>query len=223
MLLCVFVALRKWDKAEIKVPTEATAREWARLIENYEPRLRGCFGFADGKIVPLQHDSRWTLQNLYYNGMDKVHAVKLLTAFGASGEIFAFGANYPSTFHDSKTTTSLGLTRALQQFPTNLWIATDTAFPASPHVRRKLTENETATLSTQDANDAELLGSVLSRVRCGSEWGNGGMDKCFQILTQPLPCRRDKWRAMLLEVIARLWNVRTRCMGVNQIATVFRD
>ncbi len=42
-------------------------------------------------------------------------------------------------------------------FPEDLYIATDTAFPASPHVRQKLSENELNTLSAEDFERAGMF------------------------------------------------------------------
>ncbi len=59
MNTCLYVALNRWKPARIVLPSIEQAQEWARTIENYEPRLRGCFGVADGYLIPLQHDSRY--------------------------------------------------------------------------------------------------------------------------------------------------------------------
>ncbi len=65
------------------------------------------------------------------------------------------------------------------------------------------------------------MGEILSKIRCSSEWENGGMQKCFQILVIKLPARHHGYRKQVLQTVIRLWNVRTRKMSINQIGTVF--
>lgn len=107
MLYCLSVALKHWEPAQIKLPSVEQARIWAKQVENYEPRLRGCFGTVDGMLIPLQNDSRFSLQLLYYNGMDKIHAVKQVNVFGMDGTIIAGGTNLPSSYHDSNSSTKI--------------------------------------------------------------------------------------------------------------------
>ena len=216
------MALKKWDKAAICLPTVDEAKQLARIIENYDPRLRGCFGVIDGQLFALEKNERDSIQCTYYNGMDLIHAVKQVTVFGANGTILAALTNAPGSFHDSYCLILQGLFRKLEQYPDNLYLATDTAFPANPHIRRKLTENELETLPIAQAEFADHLGSILGTVRCSSEWGNGGMQKCFKILvTKKLPTRRPLFRRFLLGNLNRLGNVRTRCMNINQITNVY--
>lgn len=103
-LSCLVAALKHWEPAHISLPSIAQAQVWARQIENYEPHIRGCFGVADGMLIPLQNDGRYSIQRLYYNGMDVMHAVKQINVFGIDGTLIAYGSNYPSSFGDSRCT-----------------------------------------------------------------------------------------------------------------------
>lgn len=51
---------------------------------------------------------------------------------------------------------------------------------------------------------SEMFGKILSSVRCAVEWGNGGLQKTFQILLQRQPCRKSMYQKMLFGVIAHL-------------------
>lgn len=217
----MYVAFKHSDKAEIKFPTIEKAKEWANIIENYEPRLHGCFGFIDGQLFPLQEHGSDSVQRLYYNGMDCIHSIKQVTIFGADGTIAGVMTNAPGSYHDSHCIGMMDLLSFLERYPLDLFLATDTAFPATPHIRRKLTENELNSLPPKEAQLADILGSILGKVRCSCEWGNGGIQKTFKVVLSTLPAWQKEYRKILLTVVNRLWNVRTRCMGINQIKTVF--
>jgi hypothetical protein len=105
---CLVAALRRWDPARISLPSIVQAQSWARQLELYEPHLRGCFAVADGMLVPLENDGRYSVQRAYYNGMDQMHAIKQINVFGIDGTLIANAINFPGSFADSTCTISLG-------------------------------------------------------------------------------------------------------------------
>ncbi len=51
------------SSAKIAWPSVQQAQTWARQVENYEPHIHGCFAVADGKLIPLEANSRYSQQN----------------------------------------------------------------------------------------------------------------------------------------------------------------
>ncbi len=107
MLACLFVALSKWSFARIHMLSIEEATQWVKQIENYEPWLRRCFGVADGMLIPLQHDTRYSRQ-LLYNGMAQVYSIKQVNVFRVDETIIAGGTNFLGSFHNTKSSTLTG-------------------------------------------------------------------------------------------------------------------
>lgn len=63
----------------------------------------------------------------------------------------------------------------------------------------------------------------LLSYRQTAEWGNRTIQGSFGRLRVPLPIQHEDVRGDLLEVIMRLYQVRTRKVGINQITTVYMN
>jgi hypothetical protein len=61
----------------------------------------------------------------------------------------------------------------------------------------------------------------LLSYRQTAEWGNRGLQGAFARLRMPLPIDSISARGDLLEVCFRLYNLRTRRVGLNQIRHVY--
>jgi hypothetical protein len=61
----------------------------------------------------------------------------------------------------------------------------------------------------------------LLSYRQTAEWGNRALQGCFGRLRVPLEANHTACRGDLLEICARLHNLRTRMVGINQIRSVY--
>jgi len=74
-----------------------------------------------------------------------------------------------------------------------------------------------AARARQKAADALII-----QVRQAAEWGNRALQGSFSRLKTHLP-ENDRKRAQLLRVVVRLYNLRVRWIGINQLKAVFVD
>lgn len=76
-LIALLVALRHWRLARVCAPTNQEAEELSWRVSNRLPRLRHFIAFADGELRAMENPSDWDLQNAYYNGKDRIAAIKV--------------------------------------------------------------------------------------------------------------------------------------------------
>ena len=98
--------------------------------------------------------------------------------------------------------------------PTTLWIAADIAFPGSDCMKRYLTQSEVNVVDSP-IQIAWTLNTILSKIRIAVEWGIGGVKKCFHWLNTLLFSDNPPFNSVSMEIILRLWNVRTRTEKIN--------
>lgn len=68
---------------------------------------------------------------------------------------------------------------------------------------------------------ALALDRQLISYRQTAEWGNRMLQGCFGHLRVPLEINYNEWRGDLLETVIRLFNLRSRRVGINQIRSVY--
>lgn len=105
-------------------------------------------------------------------------------------------------------------------------MVTDTAFPRgtdqiSGRIRAPMKDG---TVLPNDPEHRDLLMQFdrqLLSFRQTAEWGMRTLQGSFGRLRVPLPINYHHIRGDILEVIARLYNLRARKVGFNQIRTVY--
>jgi len=85
-----------------------------------------------------------------------------------------------------------------------------------PRTKDQFSSNRRTRRQEQEAQQ------VIVRVRQAVEWGNRALQGSFARLRGRLPANKTL-RRLILRVVVRLYNVRVRCVGLNQIRSVFLE
>lgn len=127
--------------------------------------------------------------------------------------------NCPGSWHDSRVARPL-YDLLLESTPPGYHVITDTAFAhgvenVHGHVRTPLKENQHPPPGT-----APYYRQLVS-CRQSVEWGMRALQSTFARIRMPLDGNDEQSRAWILEIVARLHNLRTHRIGVNQIYSVY--
>jgi len=102
--------------------------------------------------------------------------------------------------------------------------ATDSAFPVSSGLQGEiitpLKNGDLERASPECRLGLQAMSNAITSIRQAAEWGMGSALKCYRLLMLPLPWNPKK-RAVRLENIYRLYNLRVRRTGISQIRSVF--
>jgi hypothetical protein len=141
------------------------------------------------------------------------------------GTVIGCRLNAPGSWHDSRVARPI-YDKLLLSTPPDYYLVTDVAFPRGTDQiagRIKAPMKSGTRLSSDPVEQAEALAfdRELLSFRQAAEWGMGGLQGSFGRLRVPLQVAYANLRGDLLETIIRLFNLRTRRIGYNQIRTVY--
>jgi len=88
-----------------------------------------------------------------------------------------------------------------------------------PQVARPLTDSDVFNLA--DKESLELASKNLVVFRQSNEHGNGGLKRAFPLLTEAIRFDDRQILRRDMELCIRLWNMRTRLVGWNQVNTTY--
>jgi hypothetical protein len=209
----------------VKWPSKATQVAWAQAIEAKYPRIRGRFGFVDGKNYHVQEPSNADLQNAMYNGWLHSTFITGVLCFGVDGTLIWGKHNIVGSWNDGD------MSRDLQEklldknyVDEDYGIVSDSAFPATKAMKRKivspLKEGELEKAAPDIQGVLLELSNSITSLRQACEWGVGSVEKVWRILFLPLPFNQET-RQRRLTNIFHLHNYRIRTTGISQIRNVF--
>lgn len=129
--------------------------------------------------------------------------------------------NAPGSWHDSRVARPI-YEKLRTETPEGYYLVTDTAFPRgtdqiSGQIKAPMKDG---THLPVDRAERELLLQVdrqLLSYRQTAEWGMRTIQGTFGRLRVPLQINYQEIRGDLLEICARLYNLRARAVGINQI------
>jgi len=197
--------------------------------------LKGVFSITDGARMPCAVHDEPLLENAYWEGFTQGHEATNVFVWNFFGEVIHAGINFPGSWHDSKVAAASGLyypKLADHLTPPGFAVLADSAFPKTTSVlngkivrARKVNEMGTAGGVGQNAYIAAtemLLDRAMPSERQSAEWGVRAIKGPFKRVTVPLPA--DSYtRYRLLVLVTHLYNFRVRCVGLNQIRTVYSN
>lgn len=218
-LLTIPEASISWPKSEA---------EFSTLAQNIAARhsmLQKAFGFVDGLNLPVETSGNVDMENAYYNGWTSGHYVSNVLAFGSDGTILFAAVNAPGSWHDAAVARKLYL-KLLHHTPPDYYILSDTAFPRSTkdidsRIKAPLKTGDTLPENQNDLQHLLRFSRQVVSARQAAEWGMRTLQGSFGRLKVPLSANDSKYRFILLEVCCRLHQIRTRLVGINQIAQVY--
>ena len=238
----LLLTLRKVKDAEIRWPKGDEFEELSQIAQTRHPLLTGAFGTIDGVNLPVQVSAEQEIENATYNGWLHAHFVSCVLAFSTSGasltrlatsmanvlfagNIIACRLNAPGSWHDSRIAQQI-YAKLRDKTPEGYYLVADSAFPKGhDQIRGRIHApiKEGTRLPADPIQRAEALAfnRQLLSLRQAAEWGNGMLQRVFGRLRVPLPIRYTRYRAILLELCFRLFNLRTRRVGLSQIRTVY--
>ena len=147
-----------------------------------------------------------------------------LFVFNPKGEIIHCHLNAPGSWHNSSLSEEL-YDLLDHRVPDGYVLVADTAFTGSPKLLKPLRQDQIASLSASKHISVRELCQEIKRhrvavsVRQAAEWGMRALQGTWGRLQVPLPANSQD-RMLILELIARMHNFRTRRVGLNQIKTV---
>ncbi|KAF9039695.1 hypothetical protein BDZ89DRAFT_945205 [Hymenopellis radicata] len=221
----LLATLERMPAAQIKWLKDGQFELNNNLILARHPLLDGAFGSVDGLKLPVQVSIDQEIENATYNGWLHDHFISNILAFSAQGEIIAARINAPGSWHDSRVARPI-YEKLLNDTPDGFYLVADTAFPQGTdaiHGKIKASIKQ-GTRLPRDACERDAMMAFdrqLLSYRQTAEWGMRTMQGSFGRLRVPLPIRYGPIRKTLLEVCMRLFNLRARTVGHNQIRTVY--
>lgn len=213
-------SISKSEYSKVHMPSKANMAIFSAVISTKYPALRGAFGMVDGLKLRVMEPGDSYDQNSYYNGWLCDTYISNLLVFVPDGAIVFAAVNFPGSWHDSRVAQLSGLQELLTKHCSDSeFIVGDSAFPLSKHIQRSSKCRDV--VGKSPAKDA-IFDSQLTSMRQCAEWGMRGFESAFprlkSRLTNDLTFRRH-----LLETAVLLYNLRTRMVGLSQIATVWQD
>jgi hypothetical protein len=218
-------ALLKIPEAKIAWPGEDKMAEWAAMLRVRHPHILYGIGFVDGVHQPLECHGEEEVQNANYNGWFASHFTSNIFTFGVDGTIIYCAVNAPGSWHDAIV--AQGLYRRLIDYtPAPYYIISDTAFPSNNALATKIMKPLKQDFGDWPADPLERarlfrFNQQLVSSRQAAQWGMRSLQGSFGRLRMPMPSDDHCFRQLLLNVVSRMHQVRTRLVGVNQIKTVY--
>lgn len=133
--------------------------------------------------------------------------------------------NAPGSWHDSRVAAPV-YGKLRDKTLDGYYLVADTAFPRGPtliedKIHAPIKSGQV--LPSNEADRAHLLAynRELLSYRQTAEWGMRAIQGSFGRLRLPLEANDRGKRHCLIEVCLRLHQVRTRCVGINQIMSVY--
>ena len=232
--------LRTMDDARVAWPVGDEFQFLNSLVTACHPLLTGAFGVMDGLNLATQTSDDIEIENATYNGWMHDHFVSCVFSFGSTGmystnpfllslsrtgEIIACRLNAPGSWHDSRLAQTI-YEKLRTQTPDGYYLVTDTAFPRGTHqikgrIRAPMKSGTRLPADPKQCDQILAFDRQLLQFCQAAEWGMRTMQGSFGRLCVPLQINYHDLRGDLLETCTRLFNLRARKVGLNQIRTVY--
>jgi hypothetical protein len=133
--------------------------------------------------------------------------------------------NAPGSWHDSRVAFPI-YEKLENKTPDGFYLVADTAFPRGTlnihdRIQAPLKSGQRWTGTKEQLEEQLEFNRQLLSFRQTAEWGNRALQGSFGRLRVPLDANDPEARGNLIEICIRLHNLRTRMVGINQIAEVY--
>jgi hypothetical protein len=114
----------------------------------------------------------------------------------------------------------------LTNTPEGYYLIANTAFPrgaeqVSMHIRAPIKSRDRLPDNPEERLNLDAVNRQILSCRQAAEWGMRALQGSFGRLQLPLPAENQGQRADLIEICIRLYNLRVRTVGINQIKNVY--
>lgn len=220
--LAVLEEFLKLDtQARVEFPTPEEFDNFSEQMARRHPKLRNVVGFLDGTTFRVQEPGHPGKQAQYYNGWKHCTTVTNMFAFLPDGTICYSKTNCPGSMHDATVATRLfGLLE--ERVPEPYRFVADSAFAYHEKILRPLKQSQVKSIPREQLYDEIQLHKAITSVRQAAEWGMRALKGAFARLKTPLSYN-DNFRRCIIHCCVRLYNLRTRLVGINQIRTVYSE
>ena len=234
--------LREMPNARIAWPKGDEFHQFNNAIREQHPRLMGAFASIDGLNLPMQTSGNQDIENATYNGWLHEHFVSSVLVFAPNG-LCIFGdrrrttdmvfpgliigahLNAPGSWHNSQVAQSIyqGLR---DETPAEFYLVADSAFPRGGQAIQGRIKAPLKLVNESKGRRWRLLRLCNSTGNCChiAKLPSGVIEAFkvhFSRLRVPLPVNAVKRRGDVLETCVRAFCLRTKCIGVNQINSVY--
>eukprot|EP00743_Colponemidia_sp_Colp-15_P006048 GILK01006500.1.p1 GENE.GILK01006500.1~~GILK01006500.1.p1 ORF type:complete len:381 (+),score=22.20 GILK01006500.1:208-1350(+) len=198
----------KWPDVERRVHLR-------QLVANRFPALDGSIGFLDGTLFAIKRPT--TEQELYYNGKDRIHALKSLAVVLPDGSLACMTTGSPGSFHDSRLyTENIELFSSPENFSQGECLCADIGFPLTQTCLVPYRRSE----SRQDPRKA-AFNIQLSRCRIVIEWVFTIFRSTFQLIDCKNFGSQRKHMPAILVATSYLFNMYNE-LYKNEVAQYFQ-
>jgi len=214
---------RSDPRCAIEWPTPTKMEECSTLIYN-KWGVKNCFGFMDGVYWPMYAPTTVEDQQQFYNGWKGDYTVTNVLVFLPDGTICHANFNQPGSLHDSTLAQPAYRNLLdLSKTPAKFRLLADSAFNACGNKILKPFKQGQRLSKNSGARKRQLLrNAIVIQARQAAEWGMRALQSVFRRLSHKL--KFDKtYNKHLIELVLRLYNLRTRTMDRNQIKTVYKS
>ena len=242
-LQILLITLREMHITLVEWPQGDEFQEHNARICVRHPLLTGAFGSMDGLNLPVQQSREQEIENATFNGWLQGHFISSVFAFDSRGmlihinqsqsniivtyigDIIACNLNCPGSWHDSRVAKPI-FERLRTTTPPGYYLVTDTAFPRGTDqilgkIKAPMKSGTRLPRDSDEREEAMRFDRQLLSYRQTAEWGMRAIQGSFGRLRVPLPINYTEARGDLLETIVRLYNLRSRTIGYNQIRSVY--
>ncbi|CAA7260816.1 unnamed protein product [Cyclocybe aegerita] len=165
------------------------------------------------------------IENATFNGWLHEHFVSSVIAFGATGSIIACRMNAPGSWHDARVARPI-FEKLRTKTPEGYYLVTDTAFPRGTdqiqgRIKAPMKSGTRLPADEKERAQVKAFDRQLLSLRQAAEWGMRGIQGSFGRLRIPLDINHVSRRGDILEACARLYQIRARRVGINQIRNVY--
>ncbi|KAF8584782.1 hypothetical protein K439DRAFT_1646845 [Ramaria rubella] len=205
--------LRHIPKAQIKWPTADQMAEYAEIIGRRHHKLSEHNGGLNCPIATVEDHE---LENASYNGWLHSHACSNVLLFSPQGEVLAAHINAPGSWHDSRITQPI-YQQLCDDTDDGYYLVADTAFPRGTPVK----SGQRLPSDPDEREELLCFNHELLSYRQTAEWGMHALQGSFGRLHLPLDANNHDARERTLEICIWLHQLRTCCVGINQIQNVY--
>jgi len=200
--------------------------EYTQIIQARHPRLVGAIGTMDGLKLDVQAHGDPLIASSNYNGWVSGYYISNIFVFSPKGEINACCLNAPGSWHDSRVARPI-YQKLDNEVPDGYYLVADSAFPRGTNgIDSKIrappkSGDRIRIMDPDELRERNAFLRQLVSYRQSVEWGMREIQGSFGRLRIPLDANDPTGRSNLLELCARLHNVRVRRVGIGQIRNVY--